>query len=214
MVGVDLSDAVDTALAATRNAENVHVVQGDICRLPLRPVFDYAFSVGVLDHLGTPIDGFKSLASKVKPGGHVSAWVYGAENNGWITRMINPLRVHFTSRLNPRTLFHLTKLPTAVLYLVTKLIYGPLSRLNNGNFARRLFYGHYLSSLARFGWREQHSIVFDHLVAPTVHYLTRAEFEAWWQSINAQEVKIGWHNKNSWRGFGRVNNLPAGTSSS
>jgi SAM-dependent methyltransferase len=214
VIGIDLSDAVDTAFAATRGAENIHVVQGDICGLPLRPSFDYAFSVGVLDHLPTPIEGFKSLAAKVKPGGHVSAWVYGAENNGWITGIINPLRVHFTSRLNPRTLLHLTKVPAAILYLVTKLVYGPLSRLGKGNFARHLFYGEYLSSLARFGWREQHVIVFDHLVAPTAHYLTRGEFETWWQSIKAQEVKIGWHNKNSWRGFGRVSNIPAPTSSS
>ncbi len=204
VVGVDLSDAVETAFAATRGAENVHVVQGDICCLPLRPVFDYAFSVGVLDHLPTPIDGFRSLASKVKPGGHVSAWVYGAENNKWITGLINPLRIHITSRLNPRTLLHVSKLPTAILFLVTKGVYGPLSKVGNGNLARRLYYGDYLSWLSRFGWREQHSIVFDHLVAPTAHYLTREQFETWWTSISAQEVKIGWHNKNSWRGFGRV----------
>lgn len=212
VIGVDLSEAVDTAFAATRASENVHVVQGDICHLPLRPVFDYAFSLGVLDHLGSPIEGFRSLASKVKPGGHVSAWVYGAENNGWITGLINPLRVHFTSRLHPRTLFHLCKLPTAVLFLATKLIYGPLSRVGDGSSARRLFYGDYLSFLSRFGWREQHSIVFDHLVAPTAHYLTREQFETWWTGIQAENVTIGWHNKNSWRGFGRVNNIPAETS--
>lgn len=213
IVGVDLSDAVDTAFAATRGIENVHVVQGDIFHLPLRPVFDYAFSLGVLDHLGSPIDGFKSLASKVRPGGHVSAWVYGAENNGWITGFINPLRVHFTSRLHPRTLFHVSKLPTALLYLVTKLIYGPLGSIGNGKLGRRLYYGDYLCSLARFGWREQHSIVFDHLVAPTAHYLTREQFESWWTSIEAREVKIGWHNKNSWRGFGRLKNFSGETPS-
>jgi SAM-dependent methyltransferase len=204
VIGIDLSEAVDTAFAATRASENIHVVQGDICRLPLRPVFDYAFSVGVLDHLGNPVEGFQSLASKVKSGGHVSAWVYGAENNGWITGVINPVRVRFTSRLRPRTLLHFSKLPTAILFLGTKLIYGPLSRLGSGTLARRLFYGDYLSSLSRFGWREQHSIVFDHLVAPTAHYLTRDQFETWWTGINAQDVKIGWHNKNSWRGFGQI----------
>src|ERR1043166_5628394 len=47
VIGVDLSEAVDTAFDATRGTPNVHVVQGDICRLPLRRVFDYAFSVGV-----------------------------------------------------------------------------------------------------------------------------------------------------------------------
>lgn len=212
VVGVDLSEAVDTAFEATRAAGNIHIVQADICNLPLAPEFDYAFSVGVLDHLPNPTEGFRSLASKVRPGGHVSAWVYGAENNGWITGIINPMRVHFTSRLHPRTLFHLTKLPTAILFLTTKLIYGPLSKMGKGTAARRLFYGDYLSSLARFGWREHHVIVFDHLVAPTVHYLTRAEFEKWWTGIEADDVKIGWHNKNSWRGFGQVNNIAAKTS--
>jgi SAM-dependent methyltransferase len=211
VVGIDLSDAVETAFEATRAQPNIHVVQGDIFQLPLRPAFDYAFSLGVLDHLGKPIKGFQSLASKVKPGGHVSAWVYGAENNRWITGLINPLRVRFTSRLNPSTLFHVSKLPTAILYLATKAIYGPLSRMGNGNWARRLFYGDYLSWLSRFGWREHHAIVFDHLVAPTAHYFTRAEFEDWWTSIEAQDVKIGWHNKNSWRGFGRINSLPTKT---
>jgi SAM-dependent methyltransferase len=213
VVGVDLSDAVEPAFEATRAQPNIHVVQGDIFNLPVRPVFDYAFSLGVLDHLGKPIEGFQSLASKVKPGGHVSAWVYGAENNWWITGLINPLRVHFTSRLSPHTLFHVSKLPTAILYLATKVVYGPLSRIGNGSWARRLYYGDYLSWLARFGWREQHSIVFDHLVAPTAHYLSRDEFETWWSSIDAQDVKIGWHNKNSWRGFGRKNNFPAESSS-
>jgi SAM-dependent methyltransferase len=213
VVGVDLSEAVDTAFEATRASQNIHVVQGDICRLPFARAFDYAFSVGVLDHLPDSVEGFRSLASKVKPGGHVSAWVYGAENNGWITGLVNPLRVNFTSRLDPRTLFHLSKIPTAVLFLATKLIYGPLSRIGKGGAARKLFYGDYLASLARFGWREHHVIVFDHLVAPTAHYFTREQFEAWWTGIEAREVKIGWHNKNSWRGFGRLKNLSGETPS-
>jgi len=212
VVGIDLSEAVDTAFDATRGLPNIHVVQGDICQLPFARIFDYAFSVGVLDHLPDAVEGFRSLVSKVKPGGHVSAWVYGAENNGWIMWIFNPLRVHFSSRLAPRTLFHLSKLPTVLLFLATKLIYGPLSRIGEGGAARALFYGDYLSWLSRFGWREQHSIVFDHLVAPTAHYLTREQFEAWWTGIEAREVKIGWHNKNSWRGFGRVKNFSGETS--
>ena len=40
--------------------------------LPLARKFDYAFSVGVLHHLPDPRGGFLSLASKVKPGGHLS----------------------------------------------------------------------------------------------------------------------------------------------
>jgi SAM-dependent methyltransferase len=206
VIGVDLSAAVETAFAATRHLDNVHIVQADIYHLPFARVFDYGFSVGVLHHLPDPRSGFRSLASKVKDGGHVSAWVYGAENNEWITRWINPLRKKFSSRVDRRVLLHLSKLPTAVMYLATKLVYGPLNRSEAGEaVARHLFYNDYLSAISKFGWREQHTIVFDHLVAPTAYYIRREEFEAWWQDIQATEVVIGWHNKNSWRGSGKIN---------
>jgi SAM-dependent methyltransferase len=204
VIGVDLSEAVESAFAATRGMVNAHVVQADIYNLPFSRSFDFAFSVGVLHHLPDPRAGFKSLAAKVKPGGHISAWVYGAENNEWITRWINPLRKGLTSRINPRALLHLSKLPTAAIYLTTKLIYRPLNHLGNGSLAQHLFYNDYLLAIADFGWREQHTIVFDHLVAPTAFYISRNEFEEWWRDIDAEEIDISWHNKNSWRGFGKI----------
>jgi len=205
VIGVDLSDAVETAFAATRNLENAHIVQADIYHLPFARVFDYAFSVGVLHHLPDPRAGFRSLASKVKVGGNISAWVYGAENNEWITRFIDPLREKFSSRIDRRALLQLSKFPTALVYAATKLVYGPLNRSQSGSrLARHLFYNDYLSAIAQFGWREQHTIVFDHLVAPTSHYIRREDFEEWWKDVEANDVTIGWHNKNSWRGFGKV----------
>jgi len=145
------------------------------------------------------------LASKVKSGGHISAWVYGAENNEWITRFVNPVRTKLTSRMDQRILLQLSKIPAASIYLATKLIYGPLNRSESGrSVARHLFYNQYFSNLAPFGWREQHTIVFDHLVAPTAFYLSREEFETWWRGIGADEVTITWHNENSWCGFGRI----------
>lgn len=205
VIGVDLSDAVETAFAATRGLENAHIVQADIYQLPFARAFDYAFSVGVLHHLPDPRAGFRALAATVKPGGHLSAWVYGAENNAWITSGINPLREKFSSRIDRRALLHLSKLPTALIYLATKLVYGPLNRSKAGaGVARHLFYNDYLNAISKFGWREQHTIVFDHLVAPTSHYIRREDFEDWWHDVAATEVTIGWHNKNSWRGFGRL----------
>jgi SAM-dependent methyltransferase len=76
--------------------------------LPLARKFDYAFSVGVLHHLPDPRQGFMSLASRVKPGGRLSAWVYGAENNEWIVRFVNPVREKITSRIDQRALLHLS----------------------------------------------------------------------------------------------------------
>src|SRR6266403_746258 len=133
VIGVDLSAAVETAFAATRDLPNAHVVQADIYSLPFARAFDYAFSVGVLHHLPDPRGGFMSLASKVKPGGHISAWVYGAENNEWITGLVNPVREKVTSRINPRALLHLSKIPTVGIYLATKLVYGPLNNSKGGS---------------------------------------------------------------------------------
>lgn len=205
IIGVDLSAAVETAFAATRDLPNAHIVQADIYHLPFPRVFDYAYSIGVLHHLPDPCGGFKSLASKVKTAGHLSVWVYGAENNEWITRWVNPLRERLTSRINPRLLLHLSKAPAAIMYLATKVVYGPLNRSARGTaLARHLFYNDYLNAIAGFGWREQHTIVFDHLVAPTAFYVSQEEFADWWREIGASEVRIDWRNRNSWRGFGRI----------
>jgi SAM-dependent methyltransferase len=203
VVGIDLSGAVETAFAATRSLPNAHVVQADIYRLPLARKFDYAFSVGVLHHLPDPRAGFMSLASKIKAGGYLSAWVYGAENNEWLTRWVNPVRERFTSRLDQRVLLQLSKLPAACMYLATKLVYGPLNK-NGSSVAQHLFYNDYFRAIAPFGWREQHLIVFDHLVAPTAFYIPRAEFEEWWRELGARDVTISWHNSNSWRGRGVI----------
>jgi SAM-dependent methyltransferase len=204
VIGADLSAAVETAFAATRHLDNAHIIQADIYQMPIKKSVDYAFSVGVLHHLPDPHRGFLSLAGKVKTGGHLSAWVYGAENNEWITRWVSPIRERLTSRINPRLLVHLSKLPAALVYLATKLVYRPLNRVAGGRIGRHLFYNDYLMAISGFGWREQHTIVFDHLVAPTSHYIPGKEFEQWWHDIGASDVSITWLNKNSWRGFGRV----------
>lgn len=203
IIGVDLSDAVESAFNATKGVPNAHIVQADIFRLPFKRVFDYAFSVGVLHHTPDPKKAFVSLSSRVKKGGHVSAWVYGAESNEWIVNFVDPVRTGFTSRIGQPILFQLSKLPTLGVFAATKLVYGPLNRAAP-NAATRLFYNEYMKNLAGFGWREQHNIVFDHLVAPTAFYIPKDEFESWWVEIGAKDVKITWHNRNSWCGFGRL----------
>ena len=203
VVGIDLSAAVESAFQATKHLPNAHIVQADIYKLPLKRVFDYAFSVGVLHHTPDPKKSFMSLASKVKKGGSISAWIYGAENNEWITSYVDPIRTGFTSKMGQPTLYQLSKLPTLGVFLASKLIYKPLNK-SAKPIASKLFYNDYLNHLATFGWREQHNIVFDHLVAPTAFYISKVEFEDWWKEIGADSVEITWHNQNSWCGFGQI----------
>jgi SAM-dependent methyltransferase len=201
VVGVDLGDGVESAFALTRDMPNAHIVQCDIFKLPLKRAFDYAFSVGVLHHTPDPKAAFLSLASKVKKGGNISAWVYGAENNEWITKYVNPIREGFTSKISQPLLYQLSKLPTLSVFLATKLVYRPVN-IAVKPAAKYLFYNEYLNHIGAFGWREQHNIVFDHLVAPTAFYISKEDFEGWWKDISAQDVEIIWHNQNSWCGFG------------
>lgn len=201
VIGVDLSAAVEAAYRNTKDLPNVHIIQADIYRLPLKPIFDYAFSVGVLHHLPDPRAGFASLFRRVKPGGTISAWVYGRENNGWIVHFVNPLREHITSKLPMRALYVLSYLPAAILWLALKLVYLPLGKTPLKRF---LFYGDYLTYIARFPFREIHNIVHDHLTAPVAFYISREEFADWFHQAEAENVELHWHNGNSWRGFGYV----------
>jgi hypothetical protein len=129
--------------------------------------------------------------------------VYGAENNEWITKYVNPVRERFTSRIRQPLLYQLSKLPTLSVFLATKLVYRPLNSAAKP-LASRLFYNDYMNHLGGFGWREQHNIVFDHLVAPTAFYISQTEFEDWWNEIGSKHPEITWYNSNSWCGFGRI----------
>ena len=203
LVAVELGSAADVAFENTRSLPNAHVIQADILNLPLAHVFDYAFSVGVLHHTPNPRKAFNALAKNVKRHGYISAWVYGEENNGWITSIVDPVRKSFTSKLGPNALYHLSKLPTFGVFCLSKLGYRPLNRIFP-KASKKLFYNSYMNQISSFGWREQHNIVFDHLVAPTAFYISKEEFEDWFKEVNATDVEITWHNKNSWCGFGKL----------
>ena len=115
VIGLDLSDAVETAFAAARHLRNVHVVQGDICQLPFARVFDMRsaseFSIIDRHRRGIPVCGFEDkVLEGICPSG---LW----SREQWMDhKLVNPLRLRFTSRLKARTLLHAVKVPTAMLY--------------------------------------------------------------------------------------------------
>ena len=203
VIAVDLSDAVESAFANTRALPNVHVVQADIYALPFRQPFDYAYSVGVVHHLPDPRQGFFSLVSHLAPGGRISVWVYGREGNGWIVKLINPLRTGLTSRA-PKIVVRFISLLFAVpLYLALKLVYGPVNRISWLRGLRRiLFYNDYLAAIANYSFAENYWNVFDHLVAPTAFYVTRDEVAEWFTTAQMQSTEISQKTGNSWRGTG------------
>ena len=73
----------------------------------------------------------------------------------WITKLTgSAARAFYFSRINPRLLMHLSKVPTAILFMLTKLVYGPLKKIGAQKscplpFLRRLSDLHQRFRLAR-----------------------------------------------------------------
>jgi SAM-dependent methyltransferase len=201
IIGVDLSEAVDVAYRNVRHLPNAHVVQGDILMPPLRPDFDYVFSIGVLQFLPDPQQGFDSLAGLLRPRGRLSVWVYSAENNNWITRLVSPVRTRVTSRLPRRLLYWISQVLGTLVHLVAHLIYKPA---NESRFAlgRLLPYNDYLYYNSRLTRGSMVSIVFDHLVPPRVTYLGREQLRACFEAAGLADVEIDSRNRMSWRAHG------------
>ncbi len=205
VVAVDLGPAVQAAYANTRALPNAHVLQADLCALPLKYDFDYIFSVGVLHHLSNPRQGFLNLTRLLGNGGHLSAWVYSKEGNRWVERFITPLRKHVTSRLPKKVLLALSHALGAILFCVIKLIYTPVNRWRALHWLRRvLFYNDYLYYLGSVGFRGVVSVVFDHLVPSLAVYVSREELEQWLGSAKLRCESLTMRTNNSWRLLARA----------
>ncbi len=205
VIGIDLSAAVETAYYNTGSLSNTHIVQADIFRLPFRrhqqAQFDFIYSIGVLHHTPDPEGAFHALVETVKPGGAMFAWVYGHENNGIIHYAIDPVRKLLTARLPHKALYYLSYIPAGVMQALLKGVYRPINKISFlKRFSKYLFYNSYFYHLSDFNFRHNHTIVYDHLVAPTAFYIKREDFMGWFKRAGLEQVELSWRNQNSWRG--------------
>jgi len=201
IVAVDLSDSVEVAHRRVSSYPNAHVIQADIFHLPLKTVFDMAFSIGVVHHTPDPMQATFSLASWVRPNGQLLIWVYGYENNWWIHFFVTPLRKYIFSNLPNWLTYAISWLLTIPLFILTRGIYYPLRKSWLG---RRLPYASYLIHITPLTFRSQHAIVHDHITVTTASYHKREEVEGWAQSLGLRPYQVRWHNKNSWTLFGTL----------
>lgn len=202
---LDLSEAVETARSSLTRFDNVHVVQADLLRPPIAPPaagggFDLIYSIGVLHHLPDPQAGFRALARYLRPGGTIAVWVYGYENNGIVRNVVEPLR-RLSTRLPPSLLRGLAWPMAVGFHGVAKGVYRPLEGTSVG---RRLPLNEYLASVADFSFRQNYSIVFDQLVAPTAAYIRGPEIEAWFREAGLEDIQVSHRHGNSWRASGRA----------
>jgi SAM-dependent methyltransferase len=205
VVALDLSEAVETARRVLSPYENAEVVQGDLLRPPFRTAangggFDFVYSIGVLHHLPDPYEGFRSLLRFVRPRGTISVWVYGYENNGFVRNVVEPVR-RVSTKIPPPLLRGVAWPLGAAFHGVAKGVYRPLDGTSIGT---ALPLNQYMASVANFSFRQNYSIVFDQLVAPTAAYIKGPELRHWFDENGLEDVVISHRHGNSWRGQGRV----------
>ena len=70
------------------------------------------------------------------------------------------------------------------------------------DWRRRLPYYPYLSWLAQFDFAHTHVVVHDHLTAPLAEYISRDEYQRWFEEAGLINVWLNARNANSWRGYG------------
>ncbi len=198
-VGVDVSGAADVAYAALADRPNVHVVQASLERLPFRPVFDHAYSVGVIHHVEDPAPTVRALCARLAPGGRLSLWLYGREGNEWLLPWLLPLRRRLTVRLRFETLLAASHVFSAPLWALVKGVYRRAARDPRwAGLRARLPYRAYFEQISGFPYREIHHIVFDQLVAPLARYYTAGEARALAEAPGMTVESLSQRNGNSW----------------
>ena len=187
-VAVDLdSRSLAAAKLTLRGYPTMEVACLSTYDLPYTNRFDIVFSIGVIHHLEQPGLALSRMVQAVRTGGQVAIWVYGAENNRWLTSALNPLRKVLFSRLPISVVHHLSLYPAALLWLALRLHIRPIA---------------YFRQIADFDFAHLRSIVFDQMLPRIAHYWTRAEVEALMQSACLQSIRLDWVNEMSWAAVG------------
>lgn len=187
VVGLDASAAVERAVALTRAQPNALIVQGDIFRPPLAPVFDFAYSLGVLHHTPSPREAFRSVAACLGPAGGMAVWLY-PRGASWPARLSNFWHDRITRAL-------LSRLPHPVL----KRICDGLGRVtvSKGRLARSGKAGRTLArvlGLVAVGnhWdaRIAAFLNFDWYSPPFRSRHTQAELRGWYEQAGLARIDV------------------------
>lgn len=187
-VAIDVDDR--SLQAATHNLEKhpaVEVKHCSIYELSNNDYFDIAFSIGVIHHLAQPEEAVRKMAKAIKPGGKVLVWLYGYENNEWIVKFADPLRKILFSRLPLSIVYFLSIIPTALLWLITRL---GIIRIA------------YFKMLKRFPFKHLRHIVFDHMIPRIALYYRHAEAIELLKQAGLQDIQTKWVNEMSWTVIG------------
>lgn len=122
VIAMDYSSAVDATRANLVDRPNVHVVQGDVYRLPFRDdAFGGCYCIGVLQHTPDPAAAASALPRVVRPGGRIAVTVYERRP---LTRLNSKYLLRpLTRRMQPPQLLLLVRVAMPVLFVATEVLF-------------------------------------------------------------------------------------------
>ena len=201
MVGVDISDAIESTRINAQGLPNVHLVQADIYHLPFKPgVFDFAYSIGVLHHLPDPERGFQCLVPLVKPGGSVFIWVY-SNARAFVNAVLEATRA-VTTRLPKPAQKALSWGAATIDFTLFVWPYRVGSRvpllapiLQRLPVPRLRVYAAYPFQVAYADW-------FDRLAAPIRFYYDDKDLDGWLNRAQLSHTAVSPTGLFGWRAYG------------
>ena len=185
VIAVDFSKAVEAAYRNNRHFSKVHVVQGDIYKLPLRKEFDYCFCIGVLHHLPEPEKGFEKLVGLLRPNSPISIWTYGRRHNLLALYIYEPIK-RVSTRMPHKMLYYLCYLPASILELFNILYKVFKSFRLSRRFAGLIPFRHY----SHFPFRTKLNDAFDVFSAPSAKYYTEQEIRDWFEAAGLKDIDV------------------------
>jgi SAM-dependent methyltransferase/uncharacterized protein YbaR (Trm112 family) len=201
MVGVDISDAIESTRVNTQGLPNVHLVQADVYHLPVRPgVFDFAYSIGVLHHLPEPETAFQRVVALVRPGGSVFIWVY-SNSRRIMNGMLESVRAVTTRSPKPVQQL-LSFVGASIDWVGFVLPYRALSKMPAIGPVARRFGPPRLKVYAEYPFQVVYADWFDRLAAPIRFYYDGDAMRGWLERARLEHPAISPTGLFGWRAYG------------
>lgn len=206
MIGLDISDAIESTRQNTEHLPNVHLVQADIYRPPFADgTFDFAYSIGVLHHLPDPEAAFRRVTALARPGGTVFIWVYSKSRvvSNWLLGCARAV----TTRL-PAPAQNAVSLVAAIIdwaafvtpYRLLASVRGVAPVVDRVPLPRLKVYSRYPFQVVWADW-------FDRLAAPIRFYYNQHDLEGWVTRARLLRTKISATGLFGWRAYGETSDV-------
>ena len=201
VVGLDLSQAIDSAHRNTRHFDNVHLVQGSIYALPFaKSSFDVLYTIGVLHHLPDPARGIRNLLPLLCQSGVCFVWLYSKQR-----RVVNCLLecVRLVTTRLPHPLVWLLALLGAVIdQYVFIWPYRGLRRLPGLGLVIERLTPARIKLYTTYPFQVIHADWFDRLAAPIRSYFDEDEVRELMIQAGYVEVQVSPTGLYGWRACG------------